>query len=160
MLDRLMPVVDEFAWRPASLPVEVNGGAGGEDAGGDAREQAFGAADEVAFESQLVFERLDDRFDSLAERADRRPWPVGFVGSGWAEDEGAELADGLLELAAGKAFVAEDELAAQWLALEQGDAGFALGRVGGDEAKSTIVPSGPQSRTSRIPQNQREWAGE
>jgi hypothetical protein len=49
MLDRLMPVVDEFAWRPASLPVEVDGGAEGEDAGGDAREQAFGAAGEVAF---------------------------------------------------------------------------------------------------------------
>src|SRR5439155_25779617 len=52
-----------------------------------------------------------------------------------ADDQGAELAGGLLEVAPGEAFVAEDELATEGLAGEQREPGFAFGAVGGDEVE-------------------------
>src|SRR5438874_2214139 len=135
MLDRLMPVGGEFAWWPSGLPVEVDGCAEGEDAGGDAGEQAGGGAGVVALERELFFEGVDDRFDSLADEADWGLRAVVLVGAAGADDQGAELAGGLFEVAAGEAFVAEDELAAEGLAGEQREPGFAFGAVGGDEVE-------------------------
>jgi hypothetical protein len=54
MFDRLMAVGGEGSCGLAELPVEVAGGVEGEDAGGDACEEAGWGAGEVVFESQLV----------------------------------------------------------------------------------------------------------
>jgi hypothetical protein len=53
MLDRLMRVGVECAWRLVELPVEVDGGVEREDAGGDACDQAGGCAGEMLFEPVL-----------------------------------------------------------------------------------------------------------
>ena len=154
-----MLVGGDCAWWASGLPVEVDGCAEGEDAGGDPGEEAGGGAGVVALEREVFFEGVDDRFDSLADEADRRLRAVGFVGAAGADDQRAEFAGGVFEVAAGEAFVAEDELAVQGLALEQGEAGFAFGCVGGDEVEVDDGSVWPQSRTSRIPQKKREWAG-
>src|SRR5216684_7025972 len=93
MSDRLMAVGAERACGFAELPVEVDGGVEGEDAGGDACDQAGGCAGEVLFEPQLVFEALHDRFDPLSDRPDRRVGPVGLVGAAGAQQAGAERGD-------------------------------------------------------------------
>jgi hypothetical protein len=72
MVDRLIGVGGEFAAWEAEALVEVDGGAEGEDACGDAGEQSGGGAAAVAFEVELVFEAVDDRFDPLPDPADRR----------------------------------------------------------------------------------------
>jgi hypothetical protein len=59
MVDRLMPVGGEGAVGLAELPVEVDGGVEGEDAGGDSAEEAGRRLCEVVFEPELVFERVD-----------------------------------------------------------------------------------------------------
>src|SRR5712692_3052795 len=133
MLDRLMGVRGECPRWLAGLPVEVDRGAEGEDAGGDAGVETGWGAGEVVFELELVFECLDDRFDPLADEADRRLEALGLVLAARPQDEAAELPDRLLELAPGEAFVAEEELAGEGLALEQRESGLALGGVGGDE---------------------------
>jgi len=151
MLDRLMGVGGECSCWLAGLPVEVDGGAEGEDAGGDAADETGGGFGEVVFEPELVFECLDDRFDPLADEAERWLRPGGLVGAAGADDHGAELVDGVFEVAAGEAFVAEDELAVQWLAGEQGEAGFAFrcrraGRVASPR-RSGSVRASSRSRT-------------
>src|SRR5438270_8571828 len=104
MLDRLMPVGGEFAWWPSGLPVEVDGRAEGEDAGGDPGEEAVDRSRVVALERELLFEGVDDRFDSLADEADWRLRAVALVGAAGPDDQGAELARGLFEVAPGDAF--------------------------------------------------------
>jgi len=94
MLDRLMPVLCECTGWSAELPVEVDGGGEGEDAGGDAAEEAVRCSGEVSFESELLLERVDDRLDSLPDAADRRGWPVWLVGPAGPYEQGAELGDG------------------------------------------------------------------
>src|SRR6266540_3273797 len=137
MLDRLMPVSGEGAAWLAELPVEVDGGVEGEDAGGDAANEAGWSLREVVFEPQLVLERVDDRLDSLPDLPDRRRLPLRLVGSAGAQQECAELADGLLEVAAGEALIGDHELADGRLPLQQLEHGLALGRVGGDELEVT-----------------------
>src|SRR5580765_4435359 len=133
MLDRLMPVGGEGAAWLAELPVEVDGGGEGEDASGDAANEAGRGLREVVFEPELVFERVDDRLDPLADLADRRCLSVRFVGSAWAQQERAELADSVFEVHACEAFVGDHELAGGRLPLEQLEHYLALGGVGGDE---------------------------
>jgi len=97
MIDRLIGVGGEFAaWQPEAL-VEVDRGAEGEDARGDAGEQPVGGAAAVAFEQKLVFEAVDDRLDPLPDPADRRVGPVGFVGPAGPQEQGAQLANGVID---------------------------------------------------------------
>lgn len=135
MTDRLMAVAREFAWWLAELPVEVDCCAERDDAGEDAGAEAGGRFGEVALEAERVLQRLHDRLDALPDPADLRLGAVGFVGAAGSDDERLQVVDGLLELTPGEAFVAEDELSAKRLALEQGEPGIALGRVGGDEVE-------------------------
>src|SRR5882672_3595022 len=137
MIDRLMPVEGERAPWDADLPVEVDGGAEREYAGGDSRPEPVWCFGEVVFEPKLVFEGVDDRLDPLADEADRWLRAVGVVGAAWADDEAAEFAHGLLELVSGEALVADDELAGDRLAGEQVESRLALGRVRGDEVEVT-----------------------
>ena len=67
MVDRLIGVGGEFAAWDAEPLVEVDCGAEGEDACGDAGEQSGWGAAAVAFEVELVFEAVDDRLDPLPE---------------------------------------------------------------------------------------------
>src|ERR1700678_2215297 len=127
MRDRLMVVGGEVPCWLAELPVEVDGGVEGEDAGGDAGDQSGGGACEVVFESELVLECLNDGFDSLPDRSDRWAGPVGFVASAGPQQGGAEGFDGLFELGAGEALVGDHELTVDRLALEQGECGVAFG---------------------------------
>ena len=89
MVDLLIGVGDEFAAVVSELLVEVDAGAEGEDAGADPGEQAGGGAAAVSFELELVFEAVDDRFDSLPDPADRRGGPVGLVGAAGAQEQRA-----------------------------------------------------------------------
>src|SRR5216683_3549649 len=107
MVDRLIGVGGEFAAGQAESLVEVDAGAERKDAGGDAREQAGGGAAAVAFQVELVFEAVDDRFDSLADPADRRVGPPGLVAAAGPEEQRAQLADGRFEVGAGEALVAD-----------------------------------------------------
>ena len=84
MVDRLIGVCGEFAAVVSESLVEVDGGAEGEDACGDAGEEACGGAAAVVFEQELVFEGVDDRFDSLPEPADWRVGTLGLVAAAWA----------------------------------------------------------------------------
>jgi hypothetical protein len=48
-----------------------DGGGEGEQASGDAADQAGEGAASVAFERELVFERVEGRFDPLVDAAER-----------------------------------------------------------------------------------------
>src|SRR3990172_8646412 len=109
MLDRLMPVGGERSGRPAELPVEVDGGGEGEDACGDAADEPIRSSGEVALEAELVFQRVDDRLDALADAPDRGRGTVWLVGPVGPHEQGAELGDGLLEVGAGEALVGDHE---------------------------------------------------
>src|SRR5438132_13387914 len=98
MLDRLMPVGGECSRGLACLPVEVDGGGEREDAGGDSADEPCWGLREVVFESELVFERVDDRLDPLADAPDWRCGTVWLVGPFGAQQQPAQLGDGRLEL--------------------------------------------------------------
>jgi hypothetical protein len=104
MVDRLVPVGGEGSGWLAGLPVEVDGGAEGEDACGDAAGEAGGGAGEVVFEPELVFEVLHDRFDALADPADRGSGSVVLVVAAGTLQQSAERGDGGLEVCSGEAF--------------------------------------------------------
>ncbi len=103
--------------------------------GGDAGEQACGGAAAVAFEVELVFEAVDDRFDALTDPADRRVGPVGLVGAAGSKQECAQLADGGFEVGAGEALVADDRRALDRVGFEQRERRVTLSAVGGDEVE-------------------------
>ena len=136
MVDRLIGVGGEFAAGQAESLVEVDCGAEGEDACGDAGEQTGGGAAAVAFEQQLVFEAVDDRLDSLPDPARRWVPPVGLVGAAGSQEQRAQLADGGLEVGAGEAFVADDRGALDRVGFEQGERRLALAAVGGRRGRS------------------------
>src|SRR5450432_285401 len=98
MVDRLIGVGDEFAAVESELLVEVDAGAEGEDARGDAGEQPGRGASAVVFEQELVFEGVDDRFDPLPDPAGRGVGAVGLVGSAWSQKQSAQFANGCFEL--------------------------------------------------------------
>src|SRR5581483_5253731 len=135
MLDRLMPVRGECAWWTTELPVEVDGRGQGEDPRSHAADESGGSLGQVLLEPELLLERVDDRLDALPDLPDWRGLSVRLVGSAGAEQEGAQLADGLFEVAAGEAFVRDHELAGGRLPLEQLEHSLAFGRVGGDEVE-------------------------
>src|SRR5581483_2984332 len=110
------------------------------DAGPDAGEGAAA----VAFERELAFGGVDDRFDPLADTAEgaeaRR-----FVAAVGPQQAGRERAGDLLELLAGEAFVGDDELvtaerAASAHPLEQRRRHLAFGLVGRGETEAVRHP--------------------
>lgn len=98
MVDRLIGVCGEFAAGAAEALVEVDGGAEGEESCGEAGEQAGGGAAAVAFEQELVFEAVDDRFDSLSDPAGRQVGPVGLVAAAGAQEQRPQLTGGGFEV--------------------------------------------------------------
>lgn len=135
MIDRLIGVGGHGSAGQAEFPVEADAGAEGEDARGHAGEQTGRGASAVALEQELVFERVDDRLDSLPDPADRRAGPVGLVGAAGAQQEGPELAHGGFEVGAGEALVADQERTLEWVGLEQCERRFTFGGVGGNEVE-------------------------
>jgi len=147
-------VVGDRAAGVSELVVEVDAGCECEEPGGDAGAEVWGGAGAVAFESEQVFAGEEDRLDALPDG--REPdGAVAFVFAGGPDDHAAELADGLLELAAGVALVADDRFAAVKGSGEEGQRDFAFGTVTRLAARG--VPSKAHTRCSLIPQNQREW---
>ena len=98
----------------------------------DPGSEVVGCAGSVAFEAQEVFAGHEDRFDPLPDRrqADAR---VGLVLASWSHDQAAELADGVFELLAGVALVADDRFAAGERPRQQGQGDFALRAIRGDQ---------------------------
>ncbi len=57
---------------------------------------------------------------------------MGLVFAGWSDDQAAQVADRLLELASGVSLVADDRLAAGERSRQQCERDFALRAIGGD----------------------------
>ena len=127
------------------------------DAGGE-REQSDADPDSevvqragaVAFESEDVFGGVDDRLDPLADAGDDRCLP-GFVLAVGADDRGAQLSGGILELGPGVALVGDDRLAAAQPAASRLIATSRSPRSGDQRVAARGVPSGALSRCRRIP---------
>src|ERR1700678_3688327 len=112
MVDSVSVVVGgEAAAGLLELPVVPDADGECEDALADAGPDALGGAAAVAFEGELAFGRLDDRFDPLADPSEV-PVAGGVVFAVGTEEAGGELTDDLFELCTGEAFVADDELVA------------------------------------------------
>src|SRR6266567_475452 len=135
MIDRLMGVGGQRASVETEPLVEVDAGAEGEDAGGDAGEQAGWCPAAVAFELELVFEGVEDRLDPLSDPADRRLGAVGLVLSAWSQQDRSELGDGGFEVGAGEALVGDDRRTLELVRREQRERGLPLWCVGGDEVE-------------------------
>src|SRR3954464_13069804 len=137
-------VVGECAAGAAEPVVEVDAGGEGEQALQDAGAQVVESARSVAFEREQVLGRPVDRFDALADRC--AVWAaVGLVGSGGADEHGAEVVDGGGELAAGVALVGDHGLPAAQGAGQQLERDLALGAIGADEAdgaRGAVEPKG------------------
>jgi hypothetical protein len=94
----------------ADSPVVPNGGGEGEQAGGDAGVDARQGASAVGFEGELAFESVDDRLDPLAAPGELAE-PGGLVFAVGADQVRSQAAgDEGLEVFAGEALVAEDDL--------------------------------------------------
>src|SRR5512138_1756822 len=95
----------------AGLPVVPDADCEREHALADACPDAVEGAAAVAFERELSFGGVDDRLDPLADAAERAV--AGSLAAAVGAQEGAgQRGRDLLELLAGEAFVADDELVA------------------------------------------------
>src|SRR5215210_5857744 len=103
--------VGDGAGRAVEPVVEVDAGGEREQSLGDACAQVSQRAGAVAFEAEEVFAGPEDRLDSLADRGQARA-AVGFVLAGGSKHGGAELVDGVGEVAPGVALVGDHGLAA------------------------------------------------
>jgi hypothetical protein len=109
------------------------------------------AAGAVAFESETVFEGPEDRFDALADPGQRGSAGV-LVAAGWAQDRCAEaFGDVGLEVAAGVALVADDQLAAVQPDLEQPQRDVAFVLVGGGEDRRAGCRPGRRAGAGACP---------
>jgi len=129
-------VVGEGAAGSSELVVESDAGGEREEPCCDPGSQVSWDSGAVVFETQEVFEGQEDGFDSLSDRSEVDAC-VGFVFAGGPDDQAAELADCVFELAAGFAFVADDRLAAVEGPREQWQRDLAFGTVSRDEGGST-----------------------
>src|SRR6266508_2669018 len=106
-------VGDEGAQQGLSGALVVpDGGGEGEQALGDAHDDAGGGATTVAFEIELALEGVVDRLDELAQRFEEGStgtWLLG--GSCRSQKGGAMVGEETLELGAGVALVGQDGLA-------------------------------------------------
>src|SRR5487761_1907592 len=126
-------VVGESAGWAAEAVVERDGGGEREEACSDAGAEAVQGAGAVAFEGEQAFAGLEDRLDPLADRGEMRP-TRGFVFAAGPNDRGVKAGGGVLEVAAGVAFVADHEQVPVALtAFQQGEADVALGGFRGRE---------------------------
>src|SRR3954467_11644362 len=81
-------------------------------------------------EGEQVFAGLEDRLDPLPDGCEVRS-AAGLVFAAWPHDRCVEVGGGLLELAAGVAFIADDEqVPGAVAALQQGEADIAFGGLG------------------------------
>src|SRR5215831_7984154 len=123
----------------AGGPVVPDGGGHGQQPLGDAGVDAGGGAAAVAFQVELAFEGVVDRFDPLADPADG-PVAGCLVAAVGPDQVQAELAgDQVLEVLPGEAFVADqDQSRPQRLAAggvgEQFGGYFALADLGAGQA--------------------------
>src|SRR5215207_794310 len=104
-------VVGDRAAGSAELVVEGNAGCEREQAYGDADEQVVWCAGAVPLEGEQVFAGPEDGLDPLPDRRQVRP-ALRFAPSRRADDRRAKAGDGVGEVAAGVAFVADDRFAA------------------------------------------------
>src|ERR1700733_1577971 len=112
MIDSVSVVVrGEAAAGLSVLPVVPDAGCECEDSLADAYPDAVEGAAAVAFEGELVFGGVDDRFDPLADAAEVAVAGLLVFAVG-AEQLCCELLDDLFELLAGEALVADDDLVA------------------------------------------------
>ena len=111
----------------------------------------------VALEPEAVFEGPEDRLNALADRRQVRPASGLGLALGSQDVCAVALGDGLGELCAGVALVADDGLAAVESDGEQTqcDVAFLLSAEARIAARG--VPSGAARRCRRMPQNQRLW---
>ena len=145
-------VVDECAAGAAEFVVEGDAGGEAEEALEDAFFDAVEGAGAVAFEGEQVFACPEDRLDPLPDRGEVGSLS-GFVFSAGPHDRRVEVADGVGELAAGVALVAEQCFAAVALAAgEQFESDLALVALGEASASARGVPSGAKIACSRKPQ--------
>ena len=137
-----------------------DGGGEGEEPGGDAGVDAGQGPPAVVFEGELAFEGVEDGLDPLAV-AGELPEPGGLVFAVGADQVRAELAgDEGLEVAAGEALVAEDDLPGAdqvVIAFQQGPGDLPLAEPGWARPQITGMPSAVVIRYSRNPQKNREW---
>src|SRR5512139_4024073 len=82
----------------------------GEQSERDAGAEAWEGAAAVGFEGELALAGPDDRFDPLADRAERSV-AVGLVAAVRAQEVRAEIGHELFELLAGEAFIGHDGVA-------------------------------------------------
>src|SRR6266540_3245156 len=145
MSDSVLVVIGgEAAAGFAEVPVVPDADREREQALADARADAIGCAAAVALERELAFDRVDDRFDPLADAAERAVARL-LVAAVGAQQRACQRARDLLELFAREAFVADDELVAVERAgaahaVEQRGGDLALGLVGGGEAEAVRHP--------------------
>ena len=149
-------VVGEGSAGSAELVVEADARGEREEPCCDPGSEVSWGSGAVVFEAEEVFEGQEDGFDSLPDRSEMDA-RVGFVFAGGPDDQAAEFADGLFELAAGVAFVADDRLAAVKGPRKQRQRDLAFGTVSRDEGGSTWGAVGGAEQMQRRPQNQREW---
>src|SRR5215211_3111955 len=125
-------VVGDRAAGSAELVVEGNTGCEREQAYGDADEQVVWCAGAVPFEGEQVFAGPEDGLDPLPDRRQVRP-ALRFAASRRADDRRAKAGDGVGEVAAGVAFVADDRFAAAECLRQQLERDVTLRPVSGDQ---------------------------
>src|SRR5512132_3838793 len=147
--------------RGVELPVEPDRGRQGQRPLGAPDPGALDGVGAVAFQAELVFEGVDDRFDPLADAAQVAE-PGGLIGPVGADQPGVQVGDGLCEPAAGQPLVGPDDhagpqhlLAGGLVQQALGDLAFAVAGLARHQA--TGMPSGQASTYSLSPQYQREW---
>src|SRR5581483_149217 len=112
MSDSVLVVVgSEAAAGLAELPVVPDADCERQESLADACPDAVECAAAVPLERELAFDRVDDRFDPLADAAERAEAGL-LVAAVGAEQPGRQRADDLFERFACEAFVADDELVA------------------------------------------------
>src|SRR5215212_1458019 len=149
-------VVGDCSAGSAELVVEGNAGCEREQAYGDADEQVVWCAGAVPLEGEQVFAGPEDGLDPLPDRRQVRP-ALRFAASRWADDRRAKAGDGVGEVAAGVAFVADDRSPPRSACGSSLSATSRSGRSAATRAAARGVPSLAQARCRRLPQNQREW---
>jgi hypothetical protein len=158
----LVVVGDQAALdRGAELPVPPDASGQGQQPLGDADPDALDGMGAVAFQTELVFEGVEDRLDPLANAAQVAE-PPRLISPVGADQPRLQLGDQLGEGAAGQAFVGQDNHArAQDLLagslVQQGFGDLAFPWVGLARHQATGRPSGLASTYSLSPQYQRLW---
>src|SRR6266581_6323553 len=122
----------EVAAGVARVPVVPKAGGEGEQALGNAGDQAGHRVGAVALERELALERVDDRLDPLADAAQSAE-AAGLVLAVGAQEERTERGHQRLEVLAREALVGDHGVAVELNASEHLGRDLALGGVGRSE---------------------------